>query len=133
MNEKVKEYFKNQRNLEVMPDATVMGRGGDPGCGDYIELYLKINNDRITRATAMVAGCPYAIATTSAFTELITGKTLDDAMLISGDDVVEHLGSLPEEKIHCSLMGPEALRNAVHNYIMARICTPFSVPRKPTL
>lgn len=125
MNEKVKEYFSNPKNLGVMEDATVMGRGGDPGCGDYIELYLKIENDRIVKATAMVAGCAYAIATTSVFTELITGKSLDDAMLLTGNDVVKVLGDLPEEKLHCSLMGPEALRNAAHNYIMARICTPF--------
>ena len=74
MNEKIKEYFKNPRNLEVMPDATVMGKGGDPGCGDYIELYLKIEKDVIIKASAMVAGCPYAIATTSAFTEMITNN-----------------------------------------------------------
>jgi len=126
LNEKVKEYFTNPRNLEVMEDATVMGRGGDPDCGDYIELYLKIENDTIQKATAMVVGCAYAIATTSVFTELITGKSLDDAMLLTGDDVVEVLGPLPEAKLHCSLMGPEALRNAAHNYIMARICTPFT-------
>ena len=124
MNEKVKEYFQKQTNLEIMTDATVLGKGGDPGCGDYIELYLKIENDKILKATAMVAGCPYAIATTSVFTEIITNKSLDDAMMITGDQVADLLGGLPEEKIHCSLMGPEALRNAAHNYIMARICTP---------
>ncbi|HIE07327.1 MAG TPA: iron-sulfur cluster assembly scaffold protein [Desulfarculaceae bacterium] len=124
MNERIKEYFQKQNNLEIMPDATILGRGGDPGCGDYIELYLKIENDVILKATAMVAGCPYAIATTSAFTEMITGKSLDDGMMISGDQVAKYLKGLPEEKIHCSLMGPEALRNAAHNYIMARICTP---------
>ena len=124
MNARIKEYFQKQTNLEIMSDATVLGKGGDPGCGDYIELYLKIENDKILKATAMVAGCPYAIATTSAFTEMITGKSLDDAMMITGDQVVEHLDGLPEEKVHCSLMGPEALRNAAHNYIMARICTP---------
>ena len=124
MNEKVKEYFQKQTNLKIMPDATVLGKGGDPGCGDYIELYLKIENDIILKATAMVAGCPYAIATTSVFTEMITNKSLDDAMMISGDQVADFLGGLPEEKVHCSLMGPEALRNAAHNYIMARICTP---------
>ena len=124
MNEKVKEYFQKQTNLEIMTDATVLGKGGDPGCGDYIELYLKIENDKILKATAMVAGCPYAIATTSVFTEMITDKSLDDAMLITGDQVADHLGGLPEEKVHCSLMGPDALRNAAHNYIMARICTP---------
>jgi NifU-like protein involved in Fe-S cluster formation len=124
LNEKIKEYFQKQTNLEIMTDATVLGKGGDPGCGDYIELYLKIENDKILKATAMVAGCPYAIATTSVFTEMITDKSLDDAMLITGDQVADHLGGLPEEKVHCSLMGPEALRNAAHNYIMARICTP---------
>ena len=126
MNEQVKEYFKNPRNLEIMTDATVMGQGGDPGCGDYIELYLKIKNDIIIKASAMVSGCPYAIATTSIFTEMITNKSMDDAMMIPGDQVVSRLGGLPEEKIHCSLMGPEALRNAAHNYIMARICTPMA-------
>ncbi len=124
MNEKVKEYFQKQTNLKIMPDATVLGKGGDPGCGDYIELYLKIENDKILKATAMVAGCPYAIATTSVFTEIITDKSLDDAMMITGDQVANKLGGLPEEKVHCSLMGPEALRNAAHNYIMSRICTP---------
>ena len=124
MNEKVKEYFQKQTNLEIMPDATVLGKGGDPGCGDYIELYLKIKNDKVLKATAMVAGCPYAIATTSVFTEMITNKSLDDAMMITGDQVANKLGGLPEEKVHCSLMGPDALRNAAHNYIMSRICTP---------
>ena len=124
MNERIKGYFQKQTNLEIMTDATVLGKGGDPGCGDYIELYLKIENDKILKATAMVAGCPYAIATTSVFTEMITDKSLDDAMLITGDQVADKLEGLPEEKIHCSLMGPEALRNAAHNYIMARICTP---------
>jgi len=127
LNEKVKEYFINQPNLGVMEDATIMGRGGDPDCGDYIELYLKIENDRILKASAMVTGCAYAIATTCVFTELITGKTLDDAMLIDGDDVIRVLGEVPKEKIHCSLMGPEALRNAAQNYIMARIRTPGKV------
>ncbi len=126
MNEKVKKYFLEQPNLGILEDATVMGRGGDPGCGDYIELYLKIENDRILKASAMVAGCAYAIATTCVFTELITGKSLDDAMLLTGDDVIKVLGEVPAEKIHCSLMGPEALRNAAHNYIMARICTPVA-------
>jgi NifU-like protein involved in Fe-S cluster formation len=131
LNEKVRQHFTSPQHLGIMEDATIIGRGGDPGCGDYIELYLKIENDRILKASAMVAGCAYAIATTDVFCELISGKLLDDAMRVTGDDVVRVLGELPEEKIHCSLMGPEALRNAAHNYIMARICTPFEGGSQP--
>ncbi|MBN2333388.1 MAG: iron-sulfur cluster assembly scaffold protein [Deltaproteobacteria bacterium] len=124
MNEQVIDHFTKPRNMGRLTRATVVGQGGDPGCGDYVELYLLLENDHIIEVSAMVYGCPYAIATTSVFTELVKGKSLDDALEVDGEAVVGVLGEVPEAKRHCSLMGPEALKHCVSQYILQRICTP---------
>ena len=128
INPKVRDHFSNPRNMGEMDNSTVVGRGGDPdGCGDYIELQLLLENERIVNIAARVYGCPYAIATTSVFTELIKGKFLSDALEVDDQDVVDALGGLPEVKKHCSLMGPEALKQAASEYILRRITTPCEV------
>jgi nitrogen fixation NifU-like protein len=130
INPKIQEHFTNPRNMGELDNPTVTGRGGDPdGCGDYIELQLRLENERIVDLAAKVFGCPYAIATTSVFTELIKGKLLSDAMEVNDHEVAEALGGLPEVKKHCSLMGPEALRRAASEYILCRISTPCEVGR----
>lgn len=128
INPKVQEHFTNPRHMGVMENPTVTGRGGDPdGCGDYVELQVLLENERIVDIAARVFGCPYAIATTSVFTELVMGKHLSDALEVDNKAVEEALGGLPEVKKHCSLMGPEALKRAASEYILQRITTPCEV------
>ncbi len=120
----VLDHFTHPRNLGDLESPTVVGQGGDPDCGDHIELQLRLENERIVAVAARVYGCPFAIATTSAFTELIAGKTLDEALEVTDAEVDRVLGGLPEAKRHCSLLGPEALRRAASAYILQMICTP---------
>ncbi len=128
INPKIRDHFTNPRNMGEIDNPTVVGRGGDPdSCGDYIELQLLLEEERIVDIAARVFGCPYAIATTSVFTELVKGKFLSDALEVDDQDVVEALGGLPEVKKHCSLMGPEAMKRAVSEYIFRRITTPCEV------
>lgn len=128
INPRVQEHFTNPRNMGVMDNPTVIGRGGDPdGCGDYVELQILLEDERIVDIAARVYGCPYAIATTSVFTELVRGKLLSDALEVDDHDVVEALGGLPEVKKHCSLMGPEALKRAASEHIFRLITTPCEV------
>ena len=128
INPKIQEHFTNPRNMGELENFTVAGRGGDPdGCGDYVELRLLLEDERIVDIAARVYGCPYAIATTSVFTELVKGKLLSDALEVDDQDVVNALGGLPEVKKHCSLMGPEALKRAASEYILLRITTPCEV------
>ena len=128
INPKIRDHFTNPRNMGELDNPTVVGRGGDPdGCGDYIELQLLLEDERIVAIAARVFGCPYAIATTSIFTELVKGKHLSDALEVDAQAVVDAFGGLPEVKKHCSLMGPEALRRAASEYILLRISTPCEV------
>ena len=128
INPKIRDHFTNPRNMGEMDNPTAVGRGGDPdGCGDYIELQFLLEEERIVDIAARVFGCPYAIATTSVFTELVKGKFLSDALEVDDQDVVDALGGLPEVKKHCSLMGPEAMKRAASEYIFRRITTPCEV------
>ena len=99
-----------------MPDADAEGTVGDPSCGDCLVMYLKVEDNRISDISYLVFGCCGAIATSSMTSVLAKGKTLDEALKISEDDVVEALDGLPESKIHCSLLGVGALRAAILNY-----------------
>ena len=119
-SDKVMEHFLNPRNMGEIEDANAIGDVGNPACGDMMRLYLKIEDNIIVDAKFKTFGCGAAIATSSMLTELLKGKTLDEAKQISNRAVAEALDGLPPVKMHCSVMAEEALTAALDYYFANR-------------
>lgn len=115
-SKKVIDHFKNPHNQGVIKDADAVGKVGNPVCGDVMKIYLKIKDNKIKDIKFETLGCAAAIAVSSALTQMAKGKTLGQALKITKDKIVKNLGGLPPIKIHCSMLGVEALHKAIKNY-----------------
>ena len=114
---KVMEHFRNPRNMGEISDADGVGMVGNPVCGDMMTIYIKVKEDRIADIKFKTFGCGAAIATSSMTTELAKGKTLDEAMKLTREDVAKSLDGLPPVKMHCSNLAADALHAAIKNYL----------------
>ena len=117
-SDKVMEHFRNPHNVGEIPDADGIGNVGNSVCGDIMRLYIKVDeNEIITDAKFKTFGCGAAIATSSMVTDLVRGKTIEEALKVSNRAVAEALGGLPKIKMHCSVLAEEALRSAINDYM----------------
>jgi len=116
-SEKVMDHFMNPRNVGEMESPDGTGHVGNAICGDIMEMYLRVKDDVIVDAKFKTMGCGAAIATSSMVTELVKGKTINDALKISNHAVAEALGGLPKIKMHCSVLAEQALQKAIADYL----------------
>ncbi|HNU50635.1 MAG TPA: iron-sulfur cluster assembly scaffold protein [Verrucomicrobiota bacterium] len=116
-NDTVMDHFLNPRNLGDIPEADGVGEVGAAACGDIMKVTLRIKNGRIEEARFKTFGCGSAIASSSMATELIRGRTVEEALRFSNQEVVNALGGLPPVKIHCSVLAEEAIRAALEDYL----------------
>ena len=115
-NEKVMDVFRNPKNVGEIENPDGVGRVGNASCGDIMEIYLKIENDIIVDAKFKTFGCAAAIATSSTATEMVKGMTVKEALEVTNKKVVETLGGLPAQKLHCSVLAEEAIKKAIEDY-----------------
>ncbi len=121
--EKALEHFRNPRNVGQLERPDAKGAFGDPTCGDYIEVTIRVDEkeDRLQDVKFLIQGCAGAISTSSAMTELAIGKTLNEALSLTDDDIIHALGGLPKRKQHCSLLGLQALQQAIGDYLFKKL------------
>jgi nitrogen fixation NifU-like protein len=117
-SEKVMDHFQNPRNVGEIEDADGVGTEGNPTCGDLMTIYIKVEDNIITDVKFKTFGCGAAIATSSMITEMAVGKTIEEALKITRNDVAEELEGLPPVKMHCSNLAADALRAAIADYKM---------------
>ncbi|MCI8488567.1 MAG: Fe-S cluster assembly scaffold protein NifU [Clostridia bacterium] len=121
-NEKVMKEFSSPRNAGELSDANAVGQVGNASCGDIMKIFMKINDDNVIEDVSFQTfGCAAAIATSSVATEMIKGKTVNEALSITNAQVVEELGGLPAQKLHCSVLAEEAIKAAVNDYLKKRV------------
>ena len=115
-NDTVIEHFMNPRNVGLIDDSDGQAVVGDPTCGDYIEVCIKVQGERIVDFKFLISGCPAAISTSSIATELTIGKTMEEAMALTDNDVIVAAGGIPARKAHCSLLALRGLQQAIQDY-----------------
>ncbi|KAB2822783.1 MAG: Fe-S cluster assembly scaffold protein NifU [Candidatus Dadabacteria bacterium] len=115
-SDKVMDHFMNPRNVGEIPDADGVGMEGNPTCGDVMKIFIKVEGDKIVDAKFKTFGCGASIAVSSMVTEMIKGRTIDEALAISKETVANELGGLPPQKMHCSNLGADALKKAIDDY-----------------
>ncbi len=115
-SDKVIDHYTNPRNVGKIEEASGVGEVGNPVCGDIMKIYLKIENDKIVDAKFKTFGCGAAIATSSVSTEMVKGKTVEEALRLSNKEVVEALDGLPPVTLHCSVLAQEAIHEAIADY-----------------
>ena len=115
-SEKVLDHFTNPRNVGEIPDADGVGEVGNARCSDIMKMYLKIDGDTITDVKFKTFGCGAAIATSSIATEMIKGRTIDEALTLTNRAVMDALDGLPPAKVHCSVLAEQAIKSAVSDY-----------------
>lgn len=141
-SKEVMEHYRNPKNVGKIDNADAIGEAGSLACGDALRIYLKIKNGIVTDAKFQTFGCGSAVASSSVLTEMIIGKPIDEVKKITNKEIADKLGGLPPEKMHCSVMGHEALENALSKYFNEdtpaltkdkMVCTCFSVTEKQIL
>lgn len=120
-NEKVMDHFSNPRNVGELADADGVGKVGNPTCGDIMQITIKVEDDKIKDIKFKTFGCGAAIATSSMVTEMVKGKTLDEALEITNKEVAKALGGLPPVKMHCSNLAADALHAAIKDYKKSKV------------
>ncbi len=115
-NDKVMDHFMNPHNVGEIENADGVGTYGSPVCGDMMQMSIKVQDDIITDAKFKTFGCGSAIASSSAATDMIIGKTVEEALKITNKDVLNELGGLPAIKVHCSVLADQAIRSAIYDY-----------------
>ena len=117
-DERVIKEFSNPQNVGEMKDANAVGTVGNATCGDIMKIFMKINDDGVIEDVSFQTfGCGAAIATSSVATSMIKGKTVDEALKITNQQVVDELGGLPAQKLHCSVLAEEAIKAAINDYL----------------
>ena len=130
-SEKVMDHYSHPRNVGEIADASGIGEVGNPKCGDIMKMYIKVENGIITDIKFHTFGCGAAIATSSMATEMIKGKSIEDALKLTNKAVIEALDGLPPAKIHCSVLAEEAVRAAVADYLKKNNIDPMLYGIKP--
>ncbi len=115
-SKKLMDHFMNPRNVGEIKDADGIGEVGNPRCGDIMRIYIKVKENRITDIKFLTFGCGAAVATSSMVTELVKGKTLEEALKVTNQEVADSLDGLPPIKMHCSNLAEQALKAAIEDY-----------------
>ena len=125
------DHFEHPRNAGAMPDADAEAFVTNPVCGDSVRLFLRFEGGRIAAASFLSSGCPASIATSSAATEMVTGRTPEEAEALTRDDYAEAVGGLPKAKVHCSVLAAAAVRNAIAEWRAAHAAPRTGAPSTP--